>query len=510
MIGNNDLALLLPKEQLILYRNIAVVYLIFYAAIKIIFVFSGVNLFTEEAQYWLWSRYPDWSYYSKPPLIAWVNLLTAAIGHHESAIRLTALAFGFGTLFMAYKVSLLLFSDVRIAYLSAFFLSVSPHFMLASTFFTTDSLLLFFWAVTAFFFIRAVLSNAFKDWIWGGFFFGLGCLSKYSMVFFLFAFAPLFFMRGRAKYLRGIIAFLIVAAVLFTPVVYWNYQQDWVTFKHMAALAGGNSGVFALKRSLGFVGEYLGGFILVTSPFLLYLVYRFRGTLSGHSVHELEEHRKLAWVVIPMAGTAVVFLLISVFKRTEVNWGAMSYFSFPVALAYLVVKGEGYLSGFSAGGVTLILLILLLFPRAWDRMGYSQIVPVKVDSMKRMAGWQSLAMRVSDVQQQYPDSPVILADSYHVAAEVSFYGGFVNVYCLNLGRRMNQFDLWRLRARFYNAAPRAVYVTELPHIPDGINCDTVEAKITFPVLYRGHLIRTFNIFVLKNFSLDHADRFDAY
>jgi 4-amino-4-deoxy-L-arabinose transferase-like glycosyltransferase len=510
MKGNTDLALTLPKKQAILFRNIAVVYLILYAAIKIAFAFSGVNLFTEEAQYWVWSRYPDWSYYSKPPLIAWINLLTGAIAHHESAIRLTALAFGLGTLFMAYKVSNLLFSDIRIAYLSAFFLSVSPFFMLASTFFTTDSPLLVFWSVTAFFFIRAVMNNVFKDWILAGCFFGLGCLSKYSMIFFLFAFTPIIFIRGHTKYLTGIIAFFMVAAVLFTPVVYWNYQHDWVTFKHVGWLAGGTSGVFNLKRSLAFVGEYMGGFILITSPFMLYLVYRFRGTLRGVSTEGLEERRRLAWLAIPLAGTAAVFLLISMFKRTEVNWGAMSYFSLPIVLAYLVVKNEGYLSGFSAAGVTLLLLILLLFPRAWDRVGYPGLVPLKFDSMKRMAGWESLAIKVSAVQREYPDAPVILTDDYHVASAVAFYGEMDKVYCLNLGRRMNQYDLWRLREGFDNAAPRAVYVTELSSVLDGINCDAVESKVTFPVLYRGRVIRKFNIFVLKNFRLSKADHFDAY
>lgn len=510
MKGNNHLALALPKGQIILYRNFAVVYFIFYAAIKIVFAFSGDNLFTEEAQYWLWSRYPDWSYYSKPPMIAWINYLTGAIGHHESIIRLTALVFGFGTLYMAYKVSMLLFPDTRIGYLSAFFLSVSPFFILASTFFTTDSLLIFFWSVTAYFFIRAVLRNGLKDWIRAGFFFGLGCLSKYSMVFFLFAFAPLLLMPRPVKYVKGGIAFLIVAAALFTPVMYWNYLHDWVTLKHVAALAWADRGVFALNRSLIFVGEYLGGLILVTSPFMLYLLYRFRDTLRSDSEDERVDRSKIQWLMLPMAGTAGVFLMISVFKRTEVNWGAMSYFSLPIVLAYLVVKSEGYLSGFSAAGVTLLLLVLLLFPRAWDRLGYPALVPLKFDSMKRMAGWESLAMSVSAVQRQYPGSPVILTDSYHVASEIAFYGGMDEVYCLNLGRRMNQFDLWRLRKGFYNAAPRAVYVTELSYILDGINCDAVEAKIAFPVLYRGRVIRTFNIFVLKNFSLSKTDRFNAY
>ena len=29
----------------------------------------------DEAQYWYWSTYFDWGYYSKPPLVAWVIAL---------------------------------------------------------------------------------------------------------------------------------------------------------------------------------------------------------------------------------------------------------------------------------------------------------------------------------------------------------------------------------------------------------------------------------------------------
>jgi len=37
----------------------------------------------------------------------------------------------------------------------------------------------------------------------------------------------------------------------------------------------------------------------------------------------------------------------------------------------------------------------------------------------------------------------ILSDSYQIASELAFYGkGHPVTYCVNLGRRMNQYDLW--------------------------------------------------------------------
>lgn len=32
---------------------------------------TPLELYPDEAQYWLWSRTPDFGYYSKPPMVAW-------------------------------------------------------------------------------------------------------------------------------------------------------------------------------------------------------------------------------------------------------------------------------------------------------------------------------------------------------------------------------------------------------------------------------------------------------
>ena len=33
---------------------------------------SPLELGVDEAQYWLWSQTPDFGYFTKPPLIAWI------------------------------------------------------------------------------------------------------------------------------------------------------------------------------------------------------------------------------------------------------------------------------------------------------------------------------------------------------------------------------------------------------------------------------------------------------
>jgi 4-amino-4-deoxy-L-arabinose transferase-like glycosyltransferase len=61
-------------------------------------VASTVDLFTDESQYWSWSRELSWGYFSKPPLIAWIiHIAESVCGSSEACIRAPSPIFYFGT-----------------------------------------------------------------------------------------------------------------------------------------------------------------------------------------------------------------------------------------------------------------------------------------------------------------------------------------------------------------------------------------------------------------------------
>jgi 4-amino-4-deoxy-L-arabinose transferase-like glycosyltransferase len=52
---------------------------------------TPLELYPDEAQYWLWSRELAWGYYSKPPMVAWLIAAGTAVGgDDEPWIRLGA------------------------------------------------------------------------------------------------------------------------------------------------------------------------------------------------------------------------------------------------------------------------------------------------------------------------------------------------------------------------------------------------------------------------------------
>src|SRR5262245_47110199 len=46
----------------------------------VILAASPLELYPDEAQYWLWSRTLAFGYFSKPPMVAWLIAATTALG----------------------------------------------------------------------------------------------------------------------------------------------------------------------------------------------------------------------------------------------------------------------------------------------------------------------------------------------------------------------------------------------------------------------------------------------
>src|SRR5258705_13052447 len=66
--------------------------------VRLVTLFSTpLELYPDEAQYWLWSRALDFGYYSKPPVIAWAIWATTSLGGDaEPWVRLSAPLFQAG------------------------------------------------------------------------------------------------------------------------------------------------------------------------------------------------------------------------------------------------------------------------------------------------------------------------------------------------------------------------------------------------------------------------------
>lgn len=473
---------------------------IFLALIRIFYVLSGhIDLSTEEAQYWLWSKHLDWSYYSKPPLIAYMNALsTSILGDTEIGVRINAILIGFVLAMLVFVFTKYLFKDEKMALFSSFFIYGFYTYDFASIIFLTDTPLVLFWVLTSFYFYRSIEENRKKDWSLTGVYAGLGFLSKYSMVFFLPVALIYSFFRKREIFKEKWFYISILIASLFTlPVIIWNFQHDFVTFKHVGHLEGANIKEVPFSKSLQQMGDYIAGQIAINSiflfPFVIYAFYRgFRD----------RKDNRIFYLWIPAVFVFLVFLYISHKKRVEANWPAFAYLTFYILVYFYIHTKRWFRSAFILFTLSLFTVITLFYTPILDKIGAGNLLPPKKDPTKRLVGWKALGKKVTEIRQSLgTDKNFIFSHSYHIASEMAFYvKGHPKTYCINLGRRMNQFDLWDSIKKFEGKKGYyGIYVSDKPidkRVLKGF--EKLEKSYVFPVIYRGEVVRTHYIYVLKN------------
>jgi hypothetical protein len=72
-------------------------------------------------------------------------------------------------------------------------------------------------------------------------------------------------------------------------------------------------------------------------------------------------------------------------------------------------------------------------------------LPVRLDPTTRLLGWQELGAIVRATRDGMPNPgrTFLASDRYQITSELAFYvAGHPPAYNLNLGRRLNQYDLW--------------------------------------------------------------------
>ena len=75
---------------------------------------TPLELYPDEAQYWLWSRHLDFGYFSKPPVIAWLIWATTRIGGDAEAwLRIGSPLINAGTALVVSRIATRLYGAER-------------------------------------------------------------------------------------------------------------------------------------------------------------------------------------------------------------------------------------------------------------------------------------------------------------------------------------------------------------------------------------------------------------
>ena len=408
---------------------------------------AALPLSNDEAYHWLWTVHLSAGYYDHPGLFAYILWpFTALLGHDsEWVIRIPSLIAGTLTpiaLFLLCKDMATKHghhhadSERRAAQAGMLGLAL-PIFAVMGMYHTGDASVVCVWAWAMLFAYRSLHAEKqrWHNWLLLGLCTGLGFQAKYLF----FMFVPLLgayillmpALRHWALKPQPYIA-LIIGLLIFSPNVYWNMQNDWVTFEFNFAKR--HDKVFELKHVI----EFLCGTLLIgiTPGLFLYGISRYATQLRPNNKQTI--YFLACFSLIPIA----YFLYRSFGQRVGFHWPAVSYVAFCVlgplywnpnnltmtrwwrSTASWAFIPCVVLSGFVIVVAALITLAPQLFIKSQDSINYSE----RINSQKigEIYGWEELGQWVSEQQS---DNTFICGPQYGFVAQVSYYTpGHPHVY----------------------------------------------------------------------------------
>lgn len=199
---------------------------------------NQAELLPHEAYYWNYAQHMDLSFLDHPPMVAWLIWLgTAVFGDNEFGVRIGAFICGLITMGYSYALARNLY-DKTTGMRTALLLAILPLGFTSGLLMTPDAPLLAAWAATLYYMERALLADRKWAWLGVGIAFGLGILSKYTMG--LLGPAALLFMILDPTSRRWLLRFqpylaVMLALLIFSPVIIWNIEHQWISFLFQSA-----------------------------------------------------------------------------------------------------------------------------------------------------------------------------------------------------------------------------------------------------------------------------------
>ncbi|BBP44705.1 hypothetical protein THMIRHAS_00780 [Thiosulfatimonas sediminis] len=386
--------------------------LIVLLALRLLQLINGdLALFYDEAYYHFWAQNPDWGYYSKPPMVAWIIIATTQFFGHtpEWAVKIGAALLYFATALVIYDLGRRLFDNCTGWYAALIFYS-SPLVSFNSLFITTDAPLLLFWAITLWLAFIALQSQKLGWWILLGIAGGFGLLSKYTMG--ALAVAILLFLLSSKTHRQqlwqpGIWIAASTAALVFLPNILWNYQHDFISLQHTSEISHLDRGLFNPDKLL----EFIAGQFFVFGPIAFWLFLRVLMKKP-----ESANHRLLMFAAFAILG---VISLQALLARAHVNWAAATYVSGSLLVAYVVVHhGLKHVFKWLLGINILLMTLFYFYQPILSAVGVE--ASKKNDPYHRVTGWREVTEKLTTLVPQ-PEKFVWVSESRKLLSYAHYY-----------------------------------------------------------------------------------------
>jgi 4-amino-4-deoxy-L-arabinose transferase-like glycosyltransferase len=403
------------------------------AALLRALAFGGLELYSDEAYYWLWSLRPAFGYYDHPPMVAWFIGLSRLAVPGEVGVRLLFIACGGLAVAFAGLAAREISDDPRAPVWAALLAAAAPLLTITGALALPDAPVEAAYAAGTWLIARA----RGRRWLWAGVAVGLALLSKFTAALL----APALFLlvawdgelrqelRTRWPWLGA-----AVAVALFAPCLAWNASHDWVAIRFQ--LWHGFRGGGSLR---GFL-EYLGALLAGAGPVALAL-----GVTALARARTSAERRIAAATLLPLAVT----LYSATRGPVEANWGALAFPGLSAAAAAGLARLRPRLArGLVAASVALGVGVAGAYAA---EVRHPRLIPPVAPAVERFRGQAEFARQARAAAARAcaamgnpagcdPSDPLVFTSTYHVASQLAFYAGWRRLGPVH--GRPSQLDLW--------------------------------------------------------------------
>ncbi|HEY2247456.1 MAG TPA: glycosyltransferase family 39 protein [Bradyrhizobium sp.] len=293
---------------------------------------ATIDLRVDEAYYWTWSREGAMSYLDHPPLVAWsIRFGTLLFGDTNLGVRFAGLLSMLAMQLSLADIVWRVVRDIRYVLVAALLPEACLTFGLGTAKITPDIALIPFELAMMWSLVRLWQSEDQRWWLAAGLFGGLALDSKYTALLLLPAVALFVLVPDwRGRQLRSPYLWLgiVLALLVFLPVLYWNATHDWASFRFQLDRPAQISG-----WSLKFFGDFIG------QQFVLIGVLMLPVIIWGTAMLAMRGFRRRDPVAILLSSAVIVPLLVLIEHSLSARVGdSWPLFIWPLAFACTAIS----------------------------------------------------------------------------------------------------------------------------------------------------------------------------
>ena len=396
---------------------------------------SLLDLRTDEAYYWTWSKENVLCFLDHPPMIAWfIRFGTAIFGDTNLGVRFAGILAMMITQLLLADIVRRVTHDVRAIVLAVLMPEGALYYGLLMAKVSPDVALIPFAVAMVWALIRVNESGDGRWWLAAGIFAGLALLSKFTAAMLIPAvLAFMLVPNWRRRWLLSPYPWLaaVFALVLFLPVLIWNAQHDWASFRFQLVRATVTHEL-SLRTLADFIGLQFGlvGFILLPVVLSGISLTAWRGYFRGDAIAILLSTAVIVpfgyffWksLSLRVGDTWPMFMWPAGFAATAINIAMLPREGFPAWMIRSTISWANI--AIVSGIATVVVVFFYYVVSPWNFIG-------KTDPIGGEAGYEQVADRAQAELQKIGATWIATTDYRTYAMLRWYFNGRVPVIQVN-------------------------------------------------------------------------------